>query len=147
MISSKQVGCSFFMNPFIPSDSSWNTPFVSPEEISFNASLSFNISSVHSGISTPYFSFTDFCAVSMIVRLRSIRRSFFRFPRCSASVMLYWQTRYPVSGSTDTGNRSSHGTGVGICPQACVEAAFLVPSSLLAIFHSFWYPGSELIKF
>ncbi|OQA03329.1 MAG: hypothetical protein BWY68_00764 [bacterium ADurb.Bin400] len=133
IMSSKTDGLSSFRYRFIPSDSSWKTPVVSPRDNNsyVDRSLSVRVSMLRS-ISCIFRMIRK--AFWIIVKFVKPRKSIFNKPKCSIGFIEYsvttemsplaasWRGRYSVNGSLEI-----------TTPAAWTDACRTTPSSLDAI--------------
>ena len=127
--SSKCSGLRSITSLVIPSDSSWNTPDVSPfVRISQAALSSSGIASKSRSI--PRFALMSFKASPITVNVRRPKKSIFKRPNSSILSLSYCVTK-PSSLAFCTGTWSSRGSAEITTPAAWVDEFRAMPSSFL----------------
>ena len=145
IISSRESGCRRRIRSFMPRDSSWNTAVVSAFLSMSNDGTSSSGISLMSRAVPPCLSrrgLIIFRAQSMMVRVRSPRKSNFTRPASSTSPLSNWVTRLPPSSSQYSGEKSVILVGAITTPPACLPAFRHTPSSFRAISQISWASSS-----
>ena len=142
--SSKCSGFKSITSLVIPSDSSWNTPDVSPLVRSSQASLSSNGMASKSR-SIPRFALMSLRASPITVNVRRPKKSIFNRPSSSILSLSYWVTK-PSSLEFCTGTWSSRGSAEITTPAAWVDELRAMPSSFWPKSNSSFTLGSVSYK-
>jgi len=117
----------------MPRDSNWNTAMVSPRANSSYVAGSSSGMALMSSAGCARFALIAFTAQSMIVSVRSPRKSNFTRPIASTSSLSNWVTglrpRPWPSCSANSGQNSDSGSGAITTPPACLPALRVRSSS------------------